>query len=46
MVSCIALKALPMNDMVTTDQARDFFDTVVLQPAFILFICLSVLHDA
>jgi len=25
MVSCIALKASPMNDMVTTDHARDFF---------------------
>jgi len=37
MVSCIALKASLMNDMVTTDHARD---TVVLQPAFIIFICL------
>jgi len=34
-----------MKDMVTTNHARDFIDTVVLQPAFIIFICLSVLHD-
>jgi len=38
MVSCIALKASLMNDMVTTDHARD---TVLLQTAFIIFTLCS-----
>jgi len=43
MVSCIALKASPMNDMVTTDHARDFLIQSYCNP-LLLYLYASVFY--